>query len=470
MARGGVVRLPSFIDVPPSTETDREGGRSCFGKYGRTAYGGNPIVQQTLPSTFFYIAPQYVIPLFFAVSFVFIPISITLFITCNGHYEVRGNYQHIHKYQYIPSDPKVNINEGIRSFYVGNEVHRQGTRTRVSFKLEKPMKKPVYLYYTLGNFHQNFRAFHEGRSLDMLRGHRSIIGSYPECQPYERPGTINKAEKTEVKVVVDGGNVTLKYEEFLYNPCGIAPWSMFNDTFVLYRSRDVSSAQNDSVKLDEGAELICNTSDFGPTGEPLYQSKTPNKCKKKGISWPADEKIRFRPLERDKKLWSLRYPHKNDNVYLTNGWYADEPGHRLTDPEDYDMQVWIRAAFLSNFSKLFRIIDEDLREGNYFLDIEEFFDVTTFHGTKGYLLRTSSMFGRSGTLFAATFLIVGSVAFVVGVAFAIQYCMAKKGLGNSLPQPKASWYTFNRTGLDIQNYFQLRTKRYEICPQSSDDE
>jgi len=67
--------------------------------------------------------------------------------------------------------------------------------------------------------------------------------------------------------------------------------------------------------------------------------------RKKGIAWPTDIKNKF----------------KNPP--------ASAPGIRtITDFEDEDFIVWMRIAGLPSFSKLYRIIDHDLK-GDFTVDI-----------------------------------------------------------------------------------------------------
>jgi hypothetical protein len=97
--------------------------------------------------------------------------------------------------------------------------------------------------------------------------------------------------------------------KFFFLPCGLIANTMFNDSFQL---RD-----------HEGYITL----------------------RKKGIAWPTDVKNKF----------------KNPA--------PDTPGIRtITDFEDEDFIVWMRTAGLPSFSKLYRIVDEDLK-GNYTVDI-----------------------------------------------------------------------------------------------------
>ncbi|EAN94703.1 hypothetical protein C3747_75g21 [Trypanosoma cruzi] len=438
-----------------------------WANYGRTSYGGNPVVQQTLPAFYLYFTPVYVVLAFFLVAALFIPLGVISILASDRFYEVRQAYNEIHRYQYIPTNPAVNINQGIRSFTVGNKTYKQGTRTRVMLEVRETLKAPVYLYYTLGNFFQNFRDYHNGASRNLLRGTERRSGRYKECEPFQKPGFLNDALGKEVHVDVDGKIHVMHYGDFIYNPCGMAPWSMFNDTFVLYR---VVNPKTGNAPSAADLVMICNSSDFGPRGEPLGQSASPNHCHKKGITWKADEEIRYKPLQPQLKWWSLRYPYPNDNVYLTNGWYVDEPGHSLTDPSDYDLQVWLRGAALPNFRKLLRIIDVDLEKGQYVMEIEEFFDVTTFRGSKGFLLRTTSWVGKDGHALGIAFLVVGALSFVLGASFAIEFFLQRNRDDRPLPEPKARWYIFDPNGVEMRVYYEQLTKRQVPKRQSFQNE
>ncbi|KEG09490.1 hypothetical protein DQ04_05131050 [Trypanosoma grayi] len=456
-------------NAPGASTSSRKTWKSRWVAYGRTSYGGNPVTQQTLPSFFLYATPYVVIPVFAVVAVVFIALGVYLVLERDRHYEVRQTYSDIHRYQYVPTDPNINVNQGIRSFVVGNTTHTQGTRTRVTLEVLQTLKAPVYLYYTLENFFQNFRGFHNGHSRHQMKGAERISGKYKECMPFERPGLLDGSGSTKVHVTLDGTSHTMEYQDFTYNPCGIAPWSMFNDTFVLYRV--VSSPPNASdVESDADLVMICNTSDFGVTGEPLGQSASPNHCRKKGISWPADEQVRFKSLKTGVGQWSLRYPYPNDDAYLTNGWYANEPGHRLTDPQDLDLQVWVRSAAVPNFRKLLRIIDVDLEEGQYVMEIDEFFDVTTLQGAKGFLLNTASWVGKESGGLGIAFLVVGSVSFIVGVSFAIEYLLRWRTYEHTLREPKARWYVFDPNSVEMRLYYTERTKRYDKPTNGWEDE
>nr|CCC53923.1 conserved hypothetical protein [Trypanosoma vivax Y486] len=439
--------------------------------YGQTSYGGHPVTQQTLPSFFLYSSVCVVLVALLGITVLFLVIG-ALLITSERHYEVRGTYSHVHRYQYPVSKSGSGSERKLRGFTVGNVTHWQGVRTRVLIHVQRQLKAPVYLYYTLTNFYQNHRSFYEGRANDMLAGTERASMSFPECMPLERPGYVDGTGSTPVTVNVDNRTVKMQYGDFYYHPCGVAPWSMFNDTFVLYSVKKGTTLNTDdlfSVSQDS-IELICNTSDFSAVGEPLNHSTSENKCSKSGITRRADKEVRHKELRTGLNLWSLRYPFANNDVYLSNGWYANEPGHRLTDPLDYDVQVWIRTAFLPSFSKLFRIINMDLLEGSYILEVEEFFDVTSLKGEKGYLLRTSALLGRWSVNMGIAFLVVGALSFVLLTVLTINHYFLSNGCATRFTGQTAAWYVFDSAGVEIQNYYKLRAKRYDMSTGNADYE
>lgn len=105
-----------------------------------------------------------------------------------------------------------------------------GTTCAVSVTAKETLTAPVYVYYELGNYFQNHRAY--VRDLDY----------------FELSGDTNKGLCTTHKTTSTGAAIV---------PCGVQAWSYFNDTF--------------SVKLD-GVTTAINDAD---------------------IAWDADRKYRF---------------------------------------------------------------------------------------------------------------------------------------------------------------------------------
>ncbi|KAK7198732.1 LEM3 (ligand-effect modulator 3) family / CDC50 family [Novymonas esmeraldas] len=441
-------------------------------EYGRTVYGGNPLVQQTLPGFFNYPSPFILVPILYVLTVPFLVVGVEVLVKGSSLHVVEQEYSQIHQYQYVPSDPSVNVNQGIRQFTADGVTHSQGTRTWLELHIGRRIKAPVYMYYKISNMHQNHRDFHDGRSNAQLTG-KAKIGNTYMCKPYTYPGFRENEGHTPITVTLaTGAQVTRPASSFTYNPCGIAPWSMFNDTFVLYRAMTAAEVEQASASgrpvLRGGADgvtpvqLICNGTDFGVKGQRLGQSATTNLCKKEGISWSADTKIRFHNMTLREDWWSLYYPRPTTNEYLRNGWYLHEPGHALPDPSDLDLQVWMRASFTTSFRKLYRIIDVTLHPGTYLVDISEFYDVVSFRGRKSILLQHTGWVGGRNIGLGAVFIVMGCLTFVLGVAFTVECLLQRKGVNRyeHLDEPKRSWYVFPPNDPEFANYYQLRLRRH----------
>lgn len=428
-------------------------------EHGRTVYGGNPIVQQTLPGWFAYLSSPMLIPILYAFMLPFLVVGGLMLAESPGLYQVAAVYSHIHKYQYIPSDPLINVNQGLRSFTADGVTHTQGTRTWMTFSVTKRMESPVYLYYTIENMFQNFRDFHDGRSTAQLAG-KTNIGSTYLCQPFSTPGFLN--HRGDLPVTFNGQTVAAS--SFTYYPCGLAAWAMFNDTFTLYRVADSTRDLGVVLGGEDGLTpllLLCNGTDFNAVGDPLGGSVTPNQCSKKGISWRADTEVRFKPLVPGPRWWSRHFPFATSNDYLNSGWYLDEPGHELPNPSDLDFQVWMKSSVRSSFRKLYRILHVDLEPGLYTLQVEEFYDTTTFRGRKGILLRTTHWFGASNMALGVVFVVMGCLCFILGVAFTIECVLRRRGINRleRLTEPRRSWYLFDPRNAQFEKYYALRTER-----------
>ncbi|KPA77636.1 hypothetical protein ABB37_06992 [Leptomonas pyrrhocoris] len=441
-------------------------------EYGKTVYGGAPLAQQTLPGIFNYPSPFPLVPLFFAFMIPFVVVGALMLVEGPRHRVVEAEYSHIHQYQYVPTDPAVNINQGLLKFTAEGATHAQGTRTWLQVNITRHLKGPVYMYYKLDNFYQNYRDFHDGRSIPQLTG-KQKLGNIYTCKPYTHPG-FREGEMDTPIVFTDasGAAVNTTLASFTYSPCGIAPWSKFNDTFVLYRQLTAAeaaaaAAAGTTVVMggEDGTaalELVCNGTDFGLRGEPLGGSVAPNHCAKDGITWRADRDVRYHNMTLRQDWWSLYYPYPTTNEYLRNGWYLHEPGHALPDPSDYDLQVWMRAAFVSSFHKLYRIIAVDLSPGVYWVDITEVYDVVTFRGRKSIVLHNGNWTGGRNIVLGVVFIVMGCLSFIVGVAFTVECLLQRNGVNRyeHLQEPKRSWYVFPPDDAQFAQYYQLRLRRH----------
>ena len=121
---------------------------------------------------------------------------------------------------------------------------RCGNRTpcTLDIELKQPLRLPVFIYYELTNYHQNYRLYAKSRNQDQLEGEVvTSLAALSDCSP------------------LDSVNHSSNVSNF-YFPCGLIAWSQFNDTFEL------------------GADTATN----GTVSVPL---------RKHGIAWESDRKM-----------------------------------------------------------------------------------------------------------------------------------------------------------------------------------
>jgi len=399
----------------------------------------SPFLQQSLRTWYPFFVPQCVIPSFFAIAILFVVLGGVFANRSDLAFAQIVRYDDVNKYQLIPSRPLVNIQQGLKNFSVGGDTSLQGTQTKIIFTLLKDLPAPVYLYYGLTNFFQNHRNFVQGRNMLQLAGSPQTKTTMYACEPYLSPSA-------SPRVMFTAGSKNVTAEDMTYSPCGIAPWSMFNDTFVLRQ-----------VHSNTTSVVICNTSDFDAVGNAL--GNTPlNRCSKKGISWDSDIRVRFQPSPPDQLVWSANYAFNTTNEYLARGYYSQEPGHRIPDPLDLDFHVWMRVAPTSTFRKLLRIIQTNLSAGTYAMDVTEFYDSFSFSGEKNFQLRIDSSVGAANYSLAIAYLAAGALAFVIGVAFLVHY-IVKRYSGQRDAEDGRPAYRFPSDAREFQELAQLCRER-----------
>ena len=83
--------------------------------------------------------------------------------------------------------------------------------------------------------------------------------------------------------------------------------------------------------------------------------------------------------------------------------------------------VWMRAAALPNFRKLYRIINTPLQQGTYYVDIQQNYPVKSFGGKKSVILSTSSWIGGKNLFMGIAYIVVGSICALFASVFLITW-------------------------------------------------
>ncbi|TTT46705.1 Cell cycle control protein 50A [Bagarius yarrelli] len=154
--------------------------------------------QQRLPAWQPILTAGTVLPAFFVIGLIFIPIGIGLYVTSNNIKEFEIDYTGVDA-----SSPCYNCSQSSWN-------STTPCKCSLPFSLEQPFESNVFMYYGLSNFYQNHRRYVKSRDDSQLNGDLSSLKvPSKECEPYRTVGNTPIA------------------------PCGAIANSMFNDTLEL---------------------------------------------------------------------------------------------------------------------------------------------------------------------------------------------------------------------------------------------
>ncbi|KAK5857556.1 hypothetical protein PBY51_010795 [Eleginops maclovinus] len=316
--------------------------------------------QQRLPAWQPMLSAGIVIPGFVLIGLAFIGIGVALFVTSRSIEVLEIDYTGEDK-----NSPCFKCSDQDVKNCVCN----------LEFSLDSLFEGPVFFYYGLSNYFQNYRKYAASRDDDQLSGDLDAFTSPSDsCSPFD----LNGNDKPIV-------------------PCGAIANSMFNDTFVLYR---VVNGVKKLVPLDG-----------------------------KGIAWWTDYNVKYRN--------PTVTPLKNafNGTVKPISW--PKPAYQLdtSDPANngfinQDFLVWMRRAALPDFRKLYRRITEGeyekgLPAGNYSLKIAYNYPVLSFHGTKKVVFSNVSWMGGKNEFLGIAYLVVGSLCVLMSIVMLIVYAKFK---------------------------------------------
>ncbi|CUG88791.1 Hypothetical protein, putative [Bodo saltans] len=295
----------------------------------------------------------------------------------------------------------------------------------VNFTITKTMKAPLFLYYKVTEFHQNNRRFVRSVSNTQLAGQTDYSAAEQnDCQPFRTPDDFVDFSSSTAGVIVNTSSGFRDLRGALYHPCGLVPWSMFNDSIALMRRSSV----------DGTTSLVCDGDAFDILGNPTNTANL-GQCEKRGVAWNNVAGVIYNPvpdldanpdllthrgwldaceqLQHDSSLTELG----DDNwlMYACKGWYLGEPGHKIPNPIDEDLWVWNRIASFATFKKLYRRITVDLPPGDYAFRVVQRWDVSSFGGTKALVLENTGWIGSKNHFLGFLFLAAGALALVFSI-------------------------------------------------------
>ncbi|XP_042356299.1 cell cycle control protein 50B [Plectropomus leopardus] len=316
--------------------------------------------QQRLPAWQPILSAGIVIPLFVLIGLAFIGIGVALFVTSRSIQVLELDY--------------TGVEQNSPCFKCSNPDNKNCVCT-LDFSIDTLFKGPVFFYYGLSNYFQNYRRYSVSRDDNQLSGDIDNFKSPDDtCAPYQY-------DSNDRPIV----------------PCGSIANSMFNDTFKLYQK---VSGTKKLVPFDG-----------------------------KGIAWWTDYNIKFRnPTVK---------PLKNAFNGTVKPLSWPKPAYEL-DPSDpanngfinQDFLVWMRIAALPDFRKLYRRITEGdyakgLPVGNYSLEIAYNYPVLSFNGRKKVVFSNVSWMGGKNEFLGIAYLVIGSLCILMSIVMLIVYAKFK---------------------------------------------
>ncbi|CUG80353.1 membrane-associated protein, putative [Bodo saltans] len=358
--------------------------------------------QQRLPSFYPQHTAAAVSIALLLTAVVFIPIGVVIVVESDNLFELDIRYDDVNHYKF----PGL----GHSSFSFNSTTMSAGTNCKKLLTLTKTIQGPVYMYYRLKGFHQNYRQYQESRDDAQLIGD-TVDGSGDYCDPLSNPGQL-----------APGGSADGRpYGNFLYNPCGLIAWSLFNDTISLYKvSSSATPIDTTDPTLPSNVNVVCVGDGFTAAS---VSTNAQNLCTKSGIAFAVDREDRFKAPKLNTWSWTNAGQPSSADPFLAGGFYAKEAGHKLPVSTDEDLMVWARTSSMPDFLKLYRVIQTELPQGDYLVDIMERFDTVSFQGEKHLVLATRSWIGAKNYVLGVALLVLGCLAFVSVLAIFILKCL-----------------------------------------------
>uniref|UniRef100_A0A3Q0QUS6 Cell cycle control protein n=1 Tax=Amphilophus citrinellus TaxID=61819 RepID=A0A3Q0QUS6_AMPCI len=316
--------------------------------------------QQRLPAWQPILTAGSVLPAFFVIGLIFIPIGIGLYVTSNNIREFEIDY--------------TGESSNSPCYSCAKNVTWNSTEPcfcTVNFTLERPFESNVFMYYGLSNFYQNHRRYVKSRDDRQLNGDPSSLRNpSKECEPYRTSGDLPIA------------------------PCGAIANSLFNDSLVLYYI-DSNNSQSEVPLVKKGIAWWTDKH---------VKFKNPGGNSNLTAAFQGTAK----PVNWRKAVYELDPSDPENNGFIN---------------EDFIVWMRTAAlpTFRKLYRIIQKKpgATPTLPSGNYVLHITYNYPVLSFDGRKRMILSTISWMGGKNPFLGIAYITVGSICFFLGVVLLI---------------------------------------------------
>ncbi|XP_072545569.1 transmembrane protein 30Aa [Salminus brasiliensis] len=312
--------------------------------------------QQRLPAWQPILTAGTVLPAFFVIGLIFIPIGIGLYVTSDNIREFEIDYTGVEM-----NSPCFRCSQA----YSWND----SCKCSVPFSLEQPFENNVFMYYGLSNFYQNHRRYVKSRDDSQLNGDKSsLTNPSNECEPY------HISDKKPIA------------------PCGAIANSLFNDTLELY------------YLYPNGTRTLIPLVKKGIAWWTDKHVKFRNPA---GNNLTVTFQDTTKPVNWHKPVYELDPTDPDNNGFINEDFIVWMRTAALPT-----FRKLYRIIQKNNLTLT-------LPRGNYSLDIAYNYPVRSFDGRKRMILSTISWMGGKNPFLGIAYITVGSVCFFLGVVLLV---------------------------------------------------